>query len=76
LNFFPGKDADNFSVGGILGYNFQNYKFDQKKIDSGSNDAEQLILKLKTGRIDHGISQLKKDETFKKIFKKYGITVE
>ena len=46
------EDVNNFSVGSILGYNLDIYKFDISKVDSGAATIERLLKKLRLRYID------------------------
>ncbi|MCJ8320375.1 MAG: transporter substrate-binding domain-containing protein [Colwellia sp.] len=43
---------EQYSIGGILGYNFSIYNFDTSKVDQSSTDAENLLAMLRFGRHD------------------------
>jgi polar amino acid transport system substrate-binding protein len=52
------EDVNMFSVGAILGYNLDIYKFDISKVDSGAVTIDRLLKKLRLRYIDLAIGYI------------------
>lgn len=61
------QDVNKFKIGGILGYNFDVYKFNTSKIDQGAKTSEALLVKLRAGRHDFVIGYVEIFEAMAKM---------
>ena len=61
------QDVNKFTIGGILGYNFDVYKFDTSAIEQGTRTPKALLSKLRAGRLDFAIGYVEVYEAIAKL---------
>lgn len=67
LNIKTNQELNDFKIGGIVGYNFDVYKFDTSKIYQGAKEPKILLAQLRKGRHDLVIGYTEIFEVYEKM---------
>ncbi|BDU49466.1 substrate-binding periplasmic protein [Haliovirga abyssi] len=65
------SDLKKYKVGGLLGYNYKTYGFNNTEIDTGAKNYTQLVKKLKKNRFDIFLAEYEIMKGFEYVGQKY-----